>query len=167
MALTKLTKHVLHGSFIVQMVYRDISDMSGNQTSAKQWGETVNLTPQYADSILEVHFSGTVRSPTTYQTGSARQTLNLYVNNQNEYVINTVNTAGNQGHAYNQTGQHMGSSVSLFHRHLPGTTNQQSVNIRITRDNNNGGTYYCTDGFMMVKEISAGVTTGTGGNHVI
>ena len=165
MALTKLTKHVLHGSFIVQMKYQDQNDMSVNATGVTQWGQTLDLTPQYADSVLELHFSGTIRSGTAHNSDTALTTVYLYVNGQNEYTLANAMTAGRHNEGYNQSST-FGNSIGMFHRHLPGTTNNQAITVRVSRNNNTGGTYYCTDGFLMAKEISSGVTTGTGGTHI-
>jgi hypothetical protein len=167
MALTKLTKHVVHGSLIVQMIYQDINDMSMNTTGVTQWGQALTLTPQYSDSVLELHFSGIVRCATTYDSDSALHTLYFYVNGQQEYVLANAMTAGRQNNSYNQHGQQFGSHVSMFHRHNPGTTNAQIVDVRMSKHNTTGGTSYCYDGFLTIKEISKGVTTGTGGTHIL
>lgn len=171
MALTKLTKHVIHGSIIVQMVYRDLSDSSVNQTGIHRVGEAVSLTPQYSDSILEIHATTTIRSNPVYMgnggnNATSSTTARIYVNGQEEYVVQNAGTPGRVD-AYNQLSLH-GVNVQCFHRHLPGTTNQQTVELYISRDNNNSGTWYSSSSFMILKEISgSGVTTGTGGTHIL
>lgn len=170
MALTKLTKHVIHGSIIVQMVYRDLSDSSVNQTGIYRVGEAVSLTPQYADSILEIHATTTIRSNPIYMgnngnSPTSNTRAHLYVNGQEEYVIENAGTPGRVD-SYNQLSLH-GVNVQCFHRHLPGTTNQQTVELYISRDNNNAGTWYSSSSFMTLKEISSSVTTGTGGTHIL
>ena len=56
MALTKLTKHIVYGATIVQCRYKDCSDLATSNTSVTTW-DSMTLTPQYSDSILEVRFS--------------------------------------------------------------------------------------------------------------
>ena len=61
MALTKLTKHIVYGATIVQCRYKDCSDLATSNTSVTTW-DSMTLTPQYSDSILEVRFSGSLSS---------------------------------------------------------------------------------------------------------
>jgi hypothetical protein len=165
MALTKLTKHVIHGSFIVQMVYQDQSDGSANQTAKHKWGQTLSLTPQYSDSILEINFNGTVRCSLSHDTSPTIISTYIHVNGQEEYISYNAGSPGYVSHSFNHI-QQMGTAISMHHRHLPGSTNRQDIEIFVARNNTAGGTTYYYDGFFVAKEISAGVTTGTGGNHI-
>lgn len=163
MALTKLTKHTVHGATIVQVRFKDVSDISISNTSENDWG-TITLTPQYADSILEIFFSGSVDLPST--TGdSPTHTYIIDVNGTNEYTVQGSD-AGTTSFSFNSN-NNQGDSVNMFHRHAPGTTNLQTIKSQVSRNNNNGGNTSCRDGFFCVKEIAGGVTLGTPGNNYV
>ena len=165
MALTKLTKHIVHGATIVQVRYKDFADMNFNNTGTENDWDSITLTPQYADSILECHFSGVVATPT--HPDSAEATMYLDINGTNEYTIVNVSGPGSYSFSFTQFGQREGDSVSMFHRHLPGSTNLQTMKIQMSKNNTNGGTTYCYDGFFCAKEVAAGVTSGTPGNNFV
>ena len=59
MALTKLTKHIVYGATIVQVRYKDMSNLDTTSTTAVEW-DNITMTPEYADSIMEVRMSGTM-----------------------------------------------------------------------------------------------------------
>tara|TARA_B100000424_G_scaffold72840_1_gene54071 strand:+ start:5933 stop:6430 length:498 start_codon:yes stop_codon:yes gene_type:complete len=164
MALTKLTKHIVHGATIVQVRFKDLGDFSFNNTSVNDAGN-ITITPQYADSILEIHYTASVATPTN--NDSANTDLFLDVNGTDEYTLDGVNDPGNFTYSFNSHGREDGSSVNAFHRHLPGTTNLQTVTVQYQKNSTNGGTTQVREQFICVKEIASGLTTGTPGNAYV
>lgn len=164
MALTKLTKHIVHGATIVQVRFKDLGDFSFNNTSVNDAGN-ITITPQYADSILEIHYTASVATPTN--NDSANTDLFLDVNGTDEYTLDSVNDPGNFTYSFNSHGREDGSSVNAFHRHLPGTTNLQTVTVQYQKNSTNGGTTQVREQFICVKEIAGGLTTGTPGNQYV
>ena len=164
MALTKLTKHIVHGATIVQVRFKDLGDFSFNNTSVNDAGN-ITITPQYADSILEIHYTASVATPTN--NDSANTDLYLDVNGTDEYTLDGVNDPGNFTYSFNSHGREDGSSVNAFHRHLPGTTNLQTVTVQYQKNSTNGGTTQVREQFICVKEIAGGLTTGTPGNAYV
>jgi hypothetical protein len=174
MALTKLTKHIVYGATIVQCRYKDMTNLDTSATATTNW-DSITLTPEYADSILEVRFSGTVSNNSdssapgggTYD--SPRCNLYMQINGQTEYTINDAASVGTFDYSYNSAaGRREGKSVNMFHRHLPGTTNLQTTVIQASRTNNNGGgNMQCRQGFLMVKEVAGGLTVGTPSNNYV
>lgn len=167
MALTKLTKHVVHGATIVQVRYKDQgSEYSWNNTDVNDVsGMSITLTPQYADSILECFVTFVVRGA---QDGDSPD-FNAYldINGTDEYTLINVLQPGSYTYSFNQQGRVYGASVTMYHRHLPGTTNLQTIKLQINKNNNNGGNGYVRNGFMLIKEIASGVTSGTPGNTYV
>ena len=164
MALTKLTKHIVHGATIVQVRFKDLGDFSFNNTSVNDAGN-ITITPQYADSILEIHYTASVATPTN--NDSANTDLYLDVNGTDEYTLDGVNDPGNFTYSFNSNGREDGSSVNAYHRHLPGTTNLQTVTVQYQKNSTNGGTTQVREQFICVKEIAGGLTTGTPGNAYV
>ena len=164
MALTKLTKHIVHGATIVQVRFKDLGDFSFNNTSVNDAGN-ITITPQYADSILEIHYTASVATPTN--NDSANTDLYLDVNGTDEYTLDGVNDPGNFTYSFNSHGREDGSSVNAYHRHLPGTTNIQTVTVQYQKNSTNGGTTQVREQFICVKEIAGGLTTGTPGNAYV
>ena len=162
MALTKLTKHIVHGATIVQVRYKDFGDFNGSNNGAEQQWDSMTITPQYADSTTDCLFSGTVS--TEYHSDSPEATIFLDVDGTNEYTIANVSGESSQSFSYEQYGNQGGESVSVIHRLRFGDTNQHTFNIQVSK-NNNSGNLRLYDGFMMLKEIAGGVlganATGT------
>ena len=71
MALTKVTKHILHGSMLVQFKYADLSDTSNSSSTQtfQAMGSDIVMTPLYADSILECTFSGSFQDESSNNDG--------------------------------------------------------------------------------------------------
>lgn len=163
MALTKLTKHIVHGATIVQVRFKDFGDFDGSNNGAEQTWGSMTITPQYADSTTDCMFSGTLS--TTYETDSAEATLFLDVDGTNEYTIaNLSGESSGQSFSYEQYGSAGGESVSMVHRLRFGDTNQHTFTVQASKNNNNGN-LRLYDGFLMLKEIAGGViganATGT------
>ena len=174
MALTKLTKHIVYGATIVQCRYKDLDNLDASATSVTTW-DAITLTPQYSDSILEVRFSGLMKyrtdtgAPNNGQFEGSQISLFMDINGTTEYVINDAANTGSYDQAYNNgPGRKEGKSVNMFHRHLPGSTNQQTITMQVSRANSNGGgNTECRSGFLMAKEIAGGILTGTPGNAFV
>ena len=174
MALTKITKHIMHGSSLIQYKY---GTLSGNVTTATdtQIGSSVNITPQYADSILENTFSGDINSDANGDNQHFR--VALYVNDQKEYEQTELmggprgghqatHHGGNSnrvyGHAHYRHLYNMRQSVGLVHAYTPGSTNAQNSAIRISCYENGAKNISLSNGFLIVKEISIGITSLSG-----
>ena len=174
MALTKLTKHIVYGATIVQCRYKDCSDLATSNTSVTTW-DSMTLTPQYSDSILEVRFSGSLSSNTDSSAPNqgiyenSKHDLFLDINGSTEYTVeNCANTSATDYSYSSSAGRRQGATVAMFHRHLPGTTNLQTITIQVSRANNNGGgNMQGQDGFIVAKEVAGGITTGTPSNNYV
>ena len=174
MALTKVTKHIMHGSLLIQYKY---GTMSGNTsgTGDTNIGSPVTITPQYADSILENTFSADINQDSNGDNQHFR--VALYVNSQKEYE-HTELLGGPRGghqathhggssdriyaHAHYQHLKNMRQSVGFVHSFTPGSTNSQECQIRAADYNNGGKTMSVNNGFLVVKEISIGITSLSG-----
>ena len=170
MALTKVTKHILHGSLLVQYKY---GTMSGNTSGSgdTQIGGSVGITPQYADSILENTFSGDINNDSNGDNQHYR--LALYVNGIKEYE-QTELLGGPRGghqathhggsgdrvyaHAHYQHLKNMRQSVGFVHAFTPGSTNVQNCAVYAADYANGGKTLSVQNGFLIVKEISIGLS---------
>lgn len=157
MALTKITKHVTQGSIIVQHFDQDLSDGStGFTTSFVNWGSTISLTPKYSDSVLEIRFSG-VTVGTMARDNTMGIDLRILVNGTQEHYVDRIN-GGYIGDGFNANRQ--GEGISVIHRHRPGSTNAQTVQVQLRGRDNNTGTFYWYNGFLAIKEISSGISAG-------
>jgi hypothetical protein len=171
MALTKVTKHIVYGSQLIAHYGRDISDLTSSSSSYTQWGETVVFTPQYADSHLEIVFTGSMFTGSQTSTTNRYGNLTIRVNGTDEYIQEGAmgKSATNIGtfHFYNpRFSQHnvrqefhhnnFGTGVYMNHIHAPGSTNAQSIQIMMSSD---AGQFsiQCQDGYITVSEIA--------GNH--
>ena len=170
MALTKITKHIMHGSSLIQYKY---GTLSGNVTTATdtQIGSSVNITPQYADSILENTFSGDINSDANGDNQHFR--VALYVNDQKEYEQTEVmggprgghqatHHGGNSnrvyGHAHYRHLYNMRQSVGLVHAHEHGSLNALQMEIAIASYDNGSKTVTLSNGFLICKELAVGIT---------
>jgi len=175
MALTKVTKHILHGSLLVQYKYANIADGNTSGTGDTAIGSAVTITPQYADSILENTFSCDIENDSNGDNNHFR--LALYVNSIKEYE-QTELLGGPRGgheathhggvfdriyaHAHYQHLKNMRQSSGFVHAMTPGSTNAQSSQVYAADYNNGGKTFYVREGFLIVKEISIGITSLSG-----
>lgn len=157
MALTKITKHIVHGATIVQVRYKDLGDVDvGNTSTETDWG-SITITPQYADSTIDVMFSGTV-STEFHETTSPTGVIYLDVDGTNEYIINHVTRQGNMSFSYEQYGNRDGSSTVMHHRMRFGDTNLHTITVQFSCAAGTGsGNMRAYDGFILVKEIAGGV----------
>lgn len=178
MALTKVTKHIIHGSLLIQFKHRDLSDLNtGSSTQSFQAVGNLVMTPQYADSILETTCSGSLRDDSNNSSIDQEMELALYVNGTQEYIQTELMSNGFTGNTYSQhsgRGDRLGgnarhghlrqmrSSVGFVHNMLPGTTNAQTHEIRIRNKDNNSRNIQFIDGFLILKEISIGIDSLSG-----
>ena len=171
MALTKVTKHIVFGSQLIAHYGKDLSDLTSSSSSYTRWGEAVIFTPQYADSHLEIVFTGSMFTGSNFSGTNRYGNLAIRVNGTDEYVQEGTMGRGatNVGtfHFYNpRYSQHnvrqefhhsnFGTGVYANHIHAPGTTNPQTVEIMMSSD---AGQYsiQCQDGYLTISEIA--------GNH--
>jgi len=167
MALTKVTKHVVYGSMLIQNISRDISDMSTSSSSYTNWGETLTITPQYSDSHLEITFTGATNVPDQFtQNTDNHFYARFIVNGSQVYEVTGINGQRNTGgghrvqynsrfgqsHHQDFDSHSVRSGVGMFKIIAPGTTNAQvvQVQVRSTASRN----INCLNGFLAVSEIS-------------
>lgn len=156
MALTKITKHIVHGATIVQVRYKDLGDVDvGNTSNETDWG-SMTITPQYADSTTDILFSGVV-STEFHETTSPTASIFLDIDGTNEYYISHVSRQGNMSFSYEQYGNRDGSSTSMHHRVRFGDTNQHTVKVQFSCPSTGSGNMRAYDGFLLIKEIAGGI----------
>jgi hypothetical protein len=178
MALTKVTKHIIHGSLLIQFKHADLSDLStSSNTQTFQTVGGLTMTPQYADSILETTVSGSLRDNSDSSSTNQEMQVALYVNGTQEYVKSELLSTGFAGESYTQHGgrndrlagnrrhshmRQMRMSVGFVHSMRPGTTNAQTHQLRIRHIDNNSRNMEFREGFMILKEISIGIDSLSG-----
>ena len=177
MALTKVTKHIMHGSLLIQYKYADLSDtsVSSNTQTETQIGAGVVITPQYADSILENSFSGSMHNTGTGTNNHFR--IALFVNDSKEYEQTELYGGASGGHEATHHGgvsdrlyaqSVYGSivdqmqSVGFVHAYTPGSTNAQDCDVRGSCQDSNSTTFHVREGFLILKEVSIGITSLSG-----
>lgn len=176
MALTRVTKHIVHGSLLVQFKY---TENAGNWdlTSAQSTFTEINnknivITPQYADSILENNASMTVRDISGSANITDTYSCALFVNGQNEYQVNELAGHGTYGNTHSHTGgrndrvaptrrhghvTNVARAMGISHAFTPGTTNAQDCDVRVK--NSTTRNIRIRDFFFIAKEISIGLPT--------
>lgn len=176
MALTKVTKHIVHGSLLVQFKYADISDtaITGSTQTYQTIGSAIVMTPQYGDSILECTFSASFEYTNT--GADTQYAVSLFVNGIEEYEHTQLGGGPTGGHAFTQHGgehdrvyanifhstfRNTRQSIGWVHNHTPGNTNAQSVEARGRCMDNNSWRLDVREGFLIVKELSMGVNSGS------
>ena len=127
MALTRVTKHIIHGSLLVQFKYTENSGSwvlsSSRTTFTKINNKNVVMTPQYADSILENSASMTMRQEAG-NNNADQLSIALFVNGSNEYE--QTNVLGNQPYGNNHShtgGRNDRTAPTRRHGHI---TNQRA-----------------------------------------
>ena len=171
MALTKVTKHTVYGSQLIAHYGVDINDSTSTSSSFTNWGQAVSLTPQYADSHLEIVFTGSMFTSSEMSTSTRHGNVGLYVNGTQEYVQtgvlggnisqNGTQTFTNPRHQEHNGRQqfhynNFGRAIYMNHIHAPGSTNAQSIQVKFSSDSSQFN-IQCKDGFLTVSEIA--------GNH--
>jgi hypothetical protein len=152
MALTKITKHVVQGSILVQYKYQDLADSSANATTGfTNFGSSLTITPKYNDSTLEVEMSAGMQrndigSDISYE-------IRLLVNGVQEHIQPNYFGGYTQGDNFqSQPHQANGSHVGHdYHHYQPhhnqgwrtvGTQYHQNArhSVRFTHDHRPGNT---------------------------
>ena len=178
MALTKVTKHIIHGSLLIQFKHSDLSDLStASSTQTFQTVGGLTMTPQYADSIMETTVSGSLRDNSNSSSTNQEMEIALYVNGTQEYIKSELLTQGFTGNQYSQHGgrgdrlsgntrhshmRQMRQSVGFVHSYQPASTNAQQHQLRIRHKDNNSRNMEFREGFMILKEISIGIDSLSG-----
>ena len=173
MSLKKITKHALHGSLLAQFKYQDMSDKTiSSNTQTYQEVDKLTITPLYDDSLMETSVSGSLEDNSDNTSVNQDASLALFVNGTNEYEVANLMGNGFTGNSYQQHGgrgdrlsntarhstftQHR-VSVGFVHVQVYQGLNKQEHSIRIRSDDNNSRTFIFREGFLIVKEISAGL----------
>lgn len=176
MALTRVTKHIVHGSLLVQFKYVENSgnwDLSSSQTTYTEINsKNIVMTPQYADSILEHSCSMTMRDISGSQNITDTYSAALFVNNQLQYEETGIGGLTPYGNNHSHTGgrndrtaptrrhghvTNVAKSMGFTHAYTPGSTNAQDSDIRVR--NSATRNIRIRDFFFIVKEISIGLAS--------
>ena len=167
MALTKITKHIIYGSTLIGHYGRDISDVTTTSGTYVSWGEAVLYTPQYADSNMEVCFTGAVFSSSTVNTSNGGGQCRLMANGAEIYTQeNAMSHRATQNgtrHYYNpRFNQHnarqqfhaanFGTGIYMTTVYHPNTVNQISFQCEAASINSHNCVWQ--DGYMTATEIS-------------
>ena len=67
----------------------------------------------------------------------------------------------NQGDEHGQINNHY-QSVGFVHAYTPGSTNAQDCDVRGSCADSNATTFNVAEGFLIVKEVSIGITSLSG-----
>lgn len=174
MALTRVTKHIVYGSLLVQFKYIENSgdhSVDSNQSTYQTINnKTITMTPQYSDSILENMCSFTMRQ----QSGTGnhdRLGIKLNVNGSNEYEQTELFGQNPHGNNHSQSGgrndrlaptrrhghvSDIAQPVNFSHSFRPGTTNSQLMEV-LVRNTDAARTFLIRDFFFIAKELSLGL----------
>ena len=168
MVLRKVKKTVVYGSVLVAHYGADLTDKSTSSSSFSSWGDDVILTPQFADSFLEVVLTGSARVSSNMSSGTSYGRLRILINGQEEYMLDNLiggyqQRSGNHTHQNQQFGENngrqnfriygSGTAVYVNHLHQPGTTNEQSIQCEVATSNSLNVTF--SEGFMTVTELAS------------
>ena len=176
MALTRVTKHIIHGSLLVQFKYVENTgdfDLNSSQTTYTEVNsKNIVMTPQYADSILEDSTSMSVKLNNATDNVHDEISVALFVNGTNEYEKTSILGARPYGDAHSHTGgrndrtaptrrhshiRNTAAAAGFTHAFTPASTNAQDQDIRVK--NNATRNIRVRDFFFISKEISIGLAT--------
>ena len=177
MALTRVTKHIIHGSLLVQFKYventGDFDLNSSQSTYTEVNSKNIVLTPQYADSILEDSTSMSVKQNHASDNVHDEISVALFVNGTNEYETtellgvqpyssSTHSHTGGRNDRTAPTRRHshirnVATAAGFTHAFTPASTNAQDQDIRVK--NNATRNIRVRDFFFISKEISIGLAT--------
>jgi len=176
MALTRVTKHIIHGSLLVQFKYVENTgnfDISSSQSTYTEVNsKNIVMTPQYADSILEDSTSMAVNMVHATDNVHDEISIALFVNGNNEYEKTSILGASPYGNAHSHTGgrndrtaptrrhghvRSMATAAGFTHAYTPASTNAQDQDIRAK--NSATRNIRIRDFFFISKEISIGLAT--------
>jgi len=179
MALTRVTKHIVHGSLLVQFKYTENAgdfDLTTSQTTYTEInGKNILMTPQYADSIIENQASMTSRDISNSDNIGDVFSAALFVNGTNEYEQSDVRGVGPYGNQHSHTGgrndrtaptrrhghvRNFTAAMGLSHAYTPASTNQLDMDVRVK--NSTTRNIRIRDFFFLAKEISIGLASSGG-----
>ena len=174
MALTRVTKHIVHGSLLVQFKYTENAgdwDLTGSQSTYTEInGKNIVITPQYADSVLENSASMTIRDISGSSNITDTYSAGLHVNGQLEYEEASIGGLTPYGNNHSHTGgrndrtaptrrhghvTNVAKALGFTHAYTPGTTNAQDCDVRVK--NSTTRNIRVRDFFFIAKEISIGL----------
>ena len=180
MALTRVTKHIVHGSLLVQFKYVENAgdfDISSSQSTYTEINnKNIVMTPQYADSILEDSCSCAVKMQHTSDSTTDTINLALFVNGANEYEQGQLLGFQPYGNQHSHTGgrndrtaptrrhghvTNITKAVNYTHAFQCRNTNSQILETRVRCTS--AVSYRTRDFFMIAKEIGVTVDNVTGG----
>tara|TARA_R110002153_G_scaffold226917_2_gene379612 strand:- start:1610 stop:2179 length:570 start_codon:yes stop_codon:yes gene_type:complete len=185
MALTRVTKHIIHGSLLVQFKYventGDFDLNSSQSTYTEVNSKNIVMTPQYADSILEDSTSMSVKQNHSTDNVHDEISVALFVNGTNEfettellgvqpYSSSTHSHTGGRNDRTAPTRRHshitnIALASGYTHAFIPRSTNAivLETRVRSTID----ADFKVRDLFMIAKEIGVPDDNVSGGSGSI
>ncbi len=180
MPIRKITKRVVSGNLLIQFKY--VEEDSWTQNSSQSTfqtigGVSIKLTPQYADSILEINASGTLRSQNSSDTHD-QFAVRLLVNNSEEYIQSHILGQSPYGNNHSHTGGrndrtaptrrtgHVTNQATTFgysHAYIPSSTNAQDIQTQTRNISSARDSILIQDFFMIAKEIGIPALGGLSG----
>lgn len=179
MALTRVTKHIVHGSLLVQFKYTENAgdwDLTASQSTYTEINnKNILMTPQYADSIIENQASMTSRDISGSQNIADVFSAAIFINGINEYEQSDVRTVGPYGNQHSHTGgrndrtapsrrhghvTNFTAAMGLNHAYTPASTNELDMDVRVK--NSTTRSIRIRDFFFLAKEISIGLASSGG-----
>ena len=179
MALTRVTKHIVHGSLLVQFKYTENAgdfDLTASQSTYTEINnKNILMTPQYADSIIEEQASMTSRDISNVDNASDVFSAAFFVNGINEYEQTDVRSPAPYGNQHSHTGgrndrtapnrrhghvRNHTAAMGLNHAYTPASTNQLDMDVRVK--NSTTRSMRIRDFFFLAKEISIGLASSGG-----
>lgn len=182
MALQKITKRAVKGSLLVQFKFVENEGAWTHSASSNSYAiinnKTLDITPQYPESILEINASFTIGDSSSADNSSDRYSSALFANGSKEYEQSGYNGLQPYGNEYSHSGgrndriaptrrlghsRNFRSAVGLNHAYIPKTTNLTTFDVRVKNDNNDRD-FQVRDFFMIAKEIAIpeyGVQSGS------
>ena len=184
MALTRVTKHIVHGSLLVQFKYTENTgdfDISSSQSTFTEINsKNIVMTPQYADSILEDSASMAVKMQHSSDSVTDTITTALFVNGNNEYEAIDIIGYQPYGNAHSHTGgrndrtaptrrhghvTNTAYSAGFTHAFIPRATN--AIILELQARSTSDLDFMVRDMFMIAKEIGIPEDRVVGGSGSI
>jgi hypothetical protein len=180
MPIRKITKRVVSGNLLIQFKYaeEDSWTLNSSQTTFQTIGGVfINMTPQYADSILEVSVAGSLRSQNSSNTHD-QFAFRLLVNNSEEYIQSHFLGQSPYGNNHSHSGGrndrtaptrrtgHVTNQATTFgfsHAYIPASTNAQRIETQTRNISSARNSLLIQDFFMITKEIGIPAIGGLSG----
>ena len=168
MPLRKVKKTIVEGAVLIAHYGADFGDKTQSSSTYAQWGHTVDITMQFADSHLEIVMTGSAYSTSNQITTQSYGNAKFVVNGQDEYYYRGIigsaqSLSGSHSHQNQQFGENngrqnwryygAGATIYMNHIHRPNSINKQEIQTWVSVDNSSHSLSF-TGGYMTVAEIA-------------